>query len=159
MLWNIRFTPQHTPDTLEAWVKSALANPPEWAMAHPDFALLKNITVIANKDTASQPYYREPGALAFAAQQGVHAVLGKTAKFDGSGGTTDGRFAARIFPDAEIIELGVPERGGIAGGARPADYFAKGGMHQVDERVSLADLADLRKILKETVIRYGRQQA
>jgi acetylornithine deacetylase/succinyl-diaminopimelate desuccinylase-like protein len=158
MLWNIRFTPQHTPDSLERWIIDTLANPPDWAKTHPDFDKLKMIAVTANKDTASNPYYSEPAAIAFAAQQGVYSVLGKPARFDGSGGTTDGRFVPDIFPDAEIIELGLPERGGIVAGVRPDDYLQKGGMHQVDERASIDDLTNLRLIFKETVINYDRQQ-
>lgn len=158
MLWNIRFTPHETPDSLEKFVKDALANPPEWAKQHPDFHLLKNITVKANKDTASVPYYSEPGDLASSAQEAVKTVLGRTAKLDGSGGTTDGRFAAQIYPNAEIIELGLPERGGIGDSGKGPDYLSKGGMHQVDERASVRDLANLRKIFGETVKNYGKEK-
>lgn len=159
MMWNIRFTPDHTPETLEKWVKDTLANPPEWAKQHPDFALLKHIEVKANKDTASIPYYSAPGNLASSAQDAVKSVLGADAKLDGSGGTTDGRFAAQAYPKAEIIELGLPERGGIACGAdKKDDYLAKGGMHQVDERAALCDLVHLRQIFSETVKNYDRHK-
>jgi succinyl-diaminopimelate desuccinylase len=153
-LWNIRFTPQQTPEALEKWINDALANPPDWAKNHPDAALLKDVTVVANKDTASIPYYSEPGPLAAAAQDAVKSVLGTAAKLDGSGGTTDGRFAAQIFPDAEIIELGLPERGGIANGCKEHDYLSRGGMHQIDERAAIDDLVNLRKIFEQTVLNY-----
>lgn len=155
MLWNIRFTPEQTPESLEAWIKEKLANPPDWARQHPDAALLKNITVTANKDTASVPYYSAPATLAAAASDAVKTVLGAPAKLDGSGGTTDGRFAAKIFPTAEIIELGLPERGGIACGHKHEDYLAKGGMHQVNERAALDDLVHLRQIFAETLKNYA----
>ncbi|MBI1214648.1 MAG: succinyl-diaminopimelate desuccinylase [Alphaproteobacteria bacterium] len=159
MMWNIRFTPDQTPDGLEKWIKDALANPPDWAKNHPDAPLLKNITVTANKDTASVPYYSEPADLALSAQKAVKTVLGKDAELDGSGGTTDGRFAAQVFPKAEIIELGLPERGGIACEKhKPEDYLSRGGMHQIDERAALDDLVNLREIFKETVKNYGQQQ-
>lgn len=154
MLWNVRFTPQHTPDSLENWINKNLQNPPEWAKNHPDVEMLKNITVTANKDTASHPYYSEPSTLAAAAIKAVDSILGIQSKPDGSGGTTDGRFAAKIFPQAEIIELGLPERGGIVGTEKPADYLTKGGMHQVDERATLADLANLREIFIQTIYNY-----
>ena len=154
MLWNIRYTPQHTPDSLEKLVVDLLNNPPEWAKHHPDIDLLKNITVIANKDTASLPYCSTPGMLALAAQDATQNTLAITSQLDGSGGTTDGRFAAIYFPEAEIIELGLPERGGIANGLKPSDYLIKGGMHQVDERASLADLVNLRDIFFGTVKKY-----
>ncbi len=159
MLWNIRFTPGYTPASLEKWVKDTLANPPEWAKQHPDFALLKNVEVKANKDTASVPYYSAPGSLASSAQDAVKTVLGTTAKLDGSGGTTDGRFAAQEYPKAQIIELGLPERGGIACGAdKTDDYLAKGGMHQVDERAALCDLVNLREIFSQTVKNYDQHK-
>lgn len=154
LLWNIRFTAAHTPDDLEKWINDTLVNPPQWAKDHPDFHLLKNIEVKANKDTASVPYYSEPGALAQTAQDSVKSILGTEAKLDGSGGTTDGRFVGNIFPKAEIIELGLPERGGIVCGHKDADYLVKGGMHQVDERASVADLISLRKIFGQTVLNY-----
>jgi succinyl-diaminopimelate desuccinylase len=157
-LWNIRFTPQQNPVSLEKWINDKLANPPEWAQKHPDASLLKDITVKANKDTASIPYYSEPGTLADSAKDAVKTVLGMDAKLDGSGGTTDGRFAAKMFPKAEIIELGLPERGGIACGHKSDDYLAKGGMHQIDERASLEDLINLRKIFEETVTNYDRNK-
>ncbi len=156
MLWNVRYTPQHTPDSLEAWVKDMLATPPEWAKSHPDAHLLSQITVTANKDTASLPYYTQPAALAFAARAAVKDVTGIDAAFDGSGGTTDGRFAARVFPQAQIIELGLPERGGVCcHHEKPADYLQRGGMHQIDERATLADLVNLKKIFSQVVIHYN----
>jgi succinyl-diaminopimelate desuccinylase len=154
MLWNIRFTPEQTPDSLEKWINDKLANPPQWAKDHPDFHLLKNIEVKANKDTASVPYYSEPGALAKTALQSVKDILGTDAKLDGSGGTTDGRFVKQVFPNAEIIELGLPERGGIVCGHKDEHYLAKGGMHQIDERAAVADLVSLRKIFGQTVLNY-----
>lgn len=159
MLWNVRYTPAHTPDSLESWVKDMLANPPEWAKNHPDAHLLRQITVVANKDTASLPYYTEPASLAFAARAAVKDVTGVDAKFDGSGGTTDGRFAANIFPQAQIIELGLPERGGICcHHEKPADYLQRGGMHQIDERATLADLVNLKNIFKHVVKHYDSGQ-
>ncbi|MDY0010009.1 MAG: succinyl-diaminopimelate desuccinylase [Bdellovibrionales bacterium] len=158
-LWNIRFTPSQTPDSLEAWIKDALANPPAWAQAHPDADKLKNITVTANKDTASQPYYSEPAGLAQSAKDAVKTVLGMDAKLDGSGGTTDGRFVSNYFPQAEIIELGLPERGGVVcKHHKPEDYLSKGGMHQVDERAAVADLVNLRHIFKQTIVNYAANE-
>lgn len=142
-LWNIRYTPRQTPEKLEQWIRDTLSHPPAWARRHPDAPLLRRITVTANKDTAARPYRSKPGELTAAARAAIHNVLGKMAKLDGSGGTSDGRFAAETFPLAEVIELGLPEQGG---------------MHQIDERVSIADLIQLREIFKQTVINYDRQK-
>jgi acetylornithine deacetylase/succinyl-diaminopimelate desuccinylase-like protein len=57
---------------------------------------------------------------------------------DAGGGTTDGRFIHPVFPGAEILELGLPENGGVEHLRQ-----ASGGMHQVDERCSVADLGRL----------------
>ena len=140
-------------------MKDKLKNPPEWAKNHPDFDKLDKIEVVSNIDTASVPYYSEPGDLADAASDAVKAVKGEKPVLNGSGGTTDGRFVQDYFPDAEIIELGLPERGGCSKHAeRPADYSKKGGMHQIDERASLEDMVTLRDIFKETIKNYGHKQ-
>ena len=159
MLWNIRYTPDHTPASLEALVQELLQSPPDWARTHPDARLLANVTVVANKDTASLPYRSTPDELARTAHAAIFETLGLTAEIDGSGGTTDGRFAAMLFPKAEIIELGLPERGGIIKGNKPADYLTRGGMHQVDERASVDDLHNLQRIFGRIVVNYGRQPA
>lgn len=153
LLWNIRYTHQQTPDSLEQWIHDMLANPPEWAKSHPDAGKLGQITVKANKDTASIPYYSEPGFLADTAKSAVKDTVNVEAKLEGSGGTTDGRFAKKEFPKAEIIELGLPEHGGHA---HHNDNC--GGMHQVDECAAISDLVNLRKIFGETVKRYASQQ-
>jgi len=158
-LWNFRFTHNQTPEELDAYVKDKLKNPPEWAKDHPDFDKLDQIEVVSNIDTASVPYYSEPGDLADAASDAVKTVKGDKPVLNGSGGTTDGRFVQDYFPDAEIIELGLPERGGCSKHAEPpADYSKKGGMHQIDERASLEDMVILRDIFKETIKNYGQQQ-
>jgi len=155
-LWNIRFTHKQTPEKLEKYIKERLANPPDWAKKHPDAKKLKNITVTANTDTASVPYYSPPSALAKAAADAVKEIRGKAPVLDGSGGTTDGRFVQDYFPKAEVIELGLPERGGLKeGGGRPDDYCQKGGMHQIDERARVSDILTLRDMFKQTLKNYA----
>lgn len=156
-LWNIRFTHNQTPKELEALIKDRLENPPEWAKNHPDADKLKNIEVKANIDTASTPYYSAPQKLAKAATEAVSSIKGKPPTLNGSGGTTDGRFVHDYFPYAEIIELGLPERGGLCKhGKRPDDYVKKGGMHQVDERARLDDMVMLRDIFQRTLKNYSK---
>lgn len=156
-LWNIRYTHNQTPEELAEWIKDRLKNPPEWAKNHPDADKLDKITVTANLDTASVPYYSPPAALAKAAAQAVKEIKGKAPILDGSGGTTDGRFVQDYFPDAEIIELGLPERGGYdAHGRQPGDYCKKGGMHQIDERANIQDIVTLRDMFKATLRNYGK---
>ena len=68
------------------------------------------------------PYYSEPKGLALSAKKAINDILRLDAAFDGSGGTTDGRFVQKYFPNAQIIELGVPENCGIIKGVAPSDY-------------------------------------
>jgi succinyl-diaminopimelate desuccinylase len=137
-LWNIRFTPQQTVDELLAELMNLLRNPPDWARNHPDSTELACITIIGNTGTASMPYYSPPSGFATLVSQSVLAITGQKPVLDASGGTTDGRFIHPVFPGAEIVELGLPENGG-AGHLKQAS----GGMHQIDERCSVADLGRL----------------
>jgi succinyl-diaminopimelate desuccinylase len=134
-LWNIRFTPQQTVDKLLGKLMTLLDDPPDWARNHPNGADLACITIIGNTGTASMPYYSPPSGFAALVSQSVFATTGQTPVLDAGGGTTDGRFIHPVFPGAEIVELGLPENGG-AGDLRQAS----GGMHQADERCSVADL-------------------
>lgn len=111
-LWNIRFTPQQTVDTLLSKLRSLLEDPPEWARNHPDGADLARITIAGNTSTASTPYYSPPSGFAKLVSQSVLATIGRTPVLDAGGGTTDGRFIHPVFPGAEIVELGLPENGG-----------------------------------------------
>jgi succinyl-diaminopimelate desuccinylase len=137
-LWNIRFTTQQTVDKLLATLVTSLEDPPDWARNHPNRADLARITITGNTASASMPYYSPPSGFAKLVSQSVFAATGQTPVLDAGGGTTDGRFIHPIFPGAEIVELGLPENGG-AGDLRQAS----GGMHQADERCSVADLGRL----------------
>ncbi|MEO0391962.1 MAG: succinyl-diaminopimelate desuccinylase [Pseudomonadota bacterium] len=154
-VWNIRFTPEHTGASLRDWIKQSLANPPAWAQSHPDVGRLQHIEVVANLDTVSIPYATKPAALAAALQDATTDELGSAPKLDAFGGTTDGRFVHRHFPEAEVIEMGPPERGGIIGQEPPADYGQRGGMHQVDERISIADLRALTRIYQGALVKLS----
>ncbi|MBV1929504.1 MAG: succinyl-diaminopimelate desuccinylase [Gammaproteobacteria bacterium] len=156
VLWNFRFTHNQTPQSLDSHVQKSLKNPPKWAKEHPDFETLKNITITSNIDTASTPYYNDPKTLASAAIDAIKTIKKIDTKIDGSGGTTDARFIQNYFKDAQIIEMGLPERGGICSHKEPPDdYLKKGGMHQIDERASVQDILKLRDIFKQTVINYS----
>jgi succinyl-diaminopimelate desuccinylase len=142
-LWNFRYTHRQTAQGLADHVKTLLANPPAWAQTHPDSARLANVQVVANVDTASRPYYAKPALLAALAADAVTAITGRVPVLDGSGGTTDGRFVHGFFPDAEIIELGLPEKGGKPTADEPRPYGSFGGMHQTDERCRVDELTAL----------------
>lgn len=155
-LWNIRFTPEQTPERLVEQLREALRNPPEWALAHPDISLLKNVEIVGNIDTASMPFVSKAQGLAKCAEQALRSTTGEDPVFDCSGGTTDGRFVPQFFPEAEIIEIGTPERGGLLpNGDKPENYLTCGGMHQVDERVAISDLENLKNIYAHILESYS----
>lgn len=156
LMWNIRFTTEQTPEKLEQQIKDALANPPDWAKTHPDFKYLEMIEVKANIDTASHPYNSKPSLLSQSLTEAIGEITGTKAISDGAGGTTDGRFIHQYFPEADIVEMGLPERGGITCKHRkPDDYLNKGGMHQIDERASIQDIKNLKTIFQQAVKKYG----
>lgn len=142
-LWNIRFTHRQTVSKLVSELQHFLDRPPAWAMSHPDIDFLKTITVRANMDTAAMPYFSPPGQLAALAKAAVSARAGREPSLDAKGGTTDGRHVHLYFPQAEIIELGLPECGGLTGDQHPAIFRKQGGMHQADECCANKDLQTL----------------
>ena len=142
-LWNIRFTHHETPSSLADKLQQLLDNPPRWAKDHPDARLLRKLQITVNSDTAAMPYYSPPGAFAALAKSIVAARAGREPVLDAKGGTTDARFIHTCFPDAEIIELGLPECGGLTRDRHPDRFGRFGGMHQADECCSINDLQSL----------------
>lgn len=158
--WGIRYTDNTTKEELEKLLNNSLINIPEWLTQHPDYKFFKemqregNICLTCNMSTASIPYFSIPNKLAYSAQKAMKDILKHTPTFDSSGGTTDARFVHSYYKNAEIIELGVPEKGGISNNTLPADYNKKGGMHQANERVCIDDIYSLSEIYSKTIINY-----
>jgi succinyl-diaminopimelate desuccinylase len=142
-LWNIRFTHRHTPLALNAKLENLLDNSDGGAKDHACAKLLCNLQLTANLDTAAMPYYSSPGALAALARSVIATETGREPQLDAEGGTTDGRFIHEFFAEAEIIELGLPEAGGLSRTAHADRFGRQGGMHQADECCAIADLAAL----------------
>lgn len=80
------------------------------------------------------PFLSAPGALRDATLEATQAIAGHRARLSTSGGTSDGRFICGWSP--EVVELGLIGKT----------------IHQVDERVDVADLAVLSR-LYEGIIR------
>ena len=139
-------------------LQEILLNPPRFLRRHPDYAKAREVIVRANMETASEPYYSEPGSLAQSALEAIRASLRIEAQTDGSGGTTDGRFIGRYFPRAQIIELGTPEKGGIVDGKPRSDYGRRGGMHQIDERAAQRDLRKVSEIYALTLKNFAMKE-
>jgi succinyl-diaminopimelate desuccinylase len=133
--WNIRFTLHQTPARLLTELRNLLDDLPIWARRHPDSANLAHITISGHTDSVSMPYYSSPSSFAQLVSNAVEINIGRGPILDAGGGTTDGRFIHLVFPQAEIVELGLPESCGVNNGVR-----TYGGMHQVDECCSIAHL-------------------
>ena len=157
-MWNVRFTSRQSKEKVLADLQEILLNPPRFLRRHPDYAKAREVIVRANMETASEPYYSEPGSLAQSALEAIRASLRIEAHTDGSGGTTDGRFIGRYFPRAQIIELGTPEKGGIVDGKPRGDYGRRGGMHQIDERAAQQDLRKVSEIYALTLKNFAMKE-
>jgi succinyl-diaminopimelate desuccinylase len=149
-LWNIRFTPEQNVETLLFKLRNLLEDLPMWARDHHDSASLKDITIIGNTGTASMPYHSLPSSFACLVSNALASANGRPPVLDAEGGTTDGRFVHAVFPEAQIVELGLPENGGRDSKAR-----LPGGMHQADERCSVADLNLLTRCYASILSAFG----
>jgi hypothetical protein len=81
------------------------------------------------------PYHSPPSGFASLVSQSVFATTGQTPVMNAGEGKTVGRIIHLVFPGAEIVELGLPEKGD-AGALRQA----AGGMHQAGERCRVTSL-------------------
>lgn len=79
------------------------------------------------------PYLTAPGKLCDAVCGAIAAVTGQTAELSTTGGTSDGRFIAKHC--REVIEFGPPNAT----------------IHQVNERIAIADLEPLAKIYEQSM--------
>lgn len=158
--WGVRYTAYTNKYDIDQKLKNALDNIPEYLKQSPDYELFKKfkdnnqILITSNMSTASEPYFSPPNLLAKSASNAIEKLFNKKPFFDSYGGTTDARFVNQFFEKAEIIELGVPEHGGIVNNKKPSDYNQKGGMHQIDERVAIQDIINLEKIYTQTIINF-----
>ena len=80
-----------------------------------------------------QPFITPPGELVGAITQAIEAETGVRTELSTTGGTSDGRFIARICP--QVIEFG-PVNASI---------------HKIDEHVSVADIEPLKNIYRRTL--------
>ncbi len=88
-----------------------------------------------------QPFLTTPGELVAAVQQAITQETGITTELSTTGGTSDGRFIARVCP--QVIELGPPNAT----------------IHKIDEHVVVADVEPLKNIYRRTLERLNAQAA
>ncbi|WP_439573434.1 succinyl-diaminopimelate desuccinylase [Phreatobacter sp.] len=122
---NIRFNDMHTLDGLKAWIEGLVAQ----AVApgiRPSVAWARG---------NSQSFITKPGPFVDLVASAIAEVAGRRPELSTSGGTSDARFIKDYCP---VIEFG------LVGDT----------MHQVDERVPVADLVTLTAIYRRIIDRY-----
>ena len=117
--FNFRFSTGSTPDQLEARVVDLLAR--------------HGLTHRIAWTLGGAPFLTEPGSLSAALSAAIHAECGIRPVLSTTGGTSDGRFIARICP--QVVEFG-PVNASI---------------HKIDEQVAVADIEPLKNIYRRTL--------
>ncbi len=117
--FNFRFCTESTPDALQAKVVRVL-------QAHGlEFDLQWTI--------GGLPFLTTPGTLVSAVQAAIQAETGLDTELSTTGGTSDGRFIAKICP--QVIELGPPNAS----------------IHKIDEHIAIADIEPLKNIYRRAI--------
>ena len=122
---NIRFNDAHTGASLTAWMQSHIST----VLA--DFDIRIDLTVKISGESFLTP----PGPLSDLVANAVHAETGVTPALSTSGGTSDARFVKDHCP---VVEFGLVGKT----------------MHQVDERVAVADIVALKRIYTRILTDY-----
>ncbi|APW38339.1 succinyl-diaminopimelate desuccinylase [Rhodoferax koreense] len=86
-----------------------------------------------------QPFLTTPGTLVDAVSEAIRQETGLATELSTTGGTSDGRFIARICP--QVIELGPPNAS----------------IHKIDEHVALADIEPLKNIYRRVLVLLDQQ--
>jgi succinyl-diaminopimelate desuccinylase len=125
--FNFRFSTESTADSLKARLeavlkKHALDYELDWTLG-------------------GEPFLTTPGALVAAVQASIQAETGITTELSTTGGTSDGRFIAKICP--QLIEFG-PINASI---------------HKIDEHVLVSSLDPLKNIYKGVLERLSQAAA
>lgn len=96
--FNLRFSPESTVDNLKEKTNNFIKN------------IYKNFEITWNH--SGDPFYTEPShsKLVKITQQAIEKIMNKTTILSTGGGTSDGRFLAKFFPQSEVIELGLPNK-------------------------------------------------
>jgi len=123
--FNIRFNVAHSGASLTKWLQGILED------ARQGFDGTIDIEIRVSGESFLTP----PGKLTDILQDAAETVLGHRPKLSTSGGTSDARFITNYAPVAEF---------GLVGAT----------MHQVNERVDVADIVTLTAIYKDVLQRY-----
>jgi succinyl-diaminopimelate desuccinylase len=119
MLFNFRFSPASAPAELRRRVEDILDR--------------HGLSYSVAWTLGAEPFLTPPGALVERLSQAIFEATGQRPRLSTSGGTSDGRFLARICP--QVVEFG-PLNASI---------------HQVDERVGVGDVERLSSIYQRAL--------
>ena len=119
--FNFRFSTESTPQSLRDRVHAVLDR--------------HAIDYRLDWTLGGEPFLTPVGALSDALRRAIHAETGITTELSTTGGTSDGRFIAKICP--QVIEFG-PLNASI---------------HKIDEWVEVASLEPLKNIYRDTLFR------
>jgi len=119
--FNFRFSTESTPESLKARVHALLDR------HEVDYELVWTL--------GGEPFLTPIGELSEALGGAIRANTGVTTELSTTGGTSDGRFIAKICP--QVIEFG------------PLNAT----IHKIDERVEVASLDPLKNIYRDTLVR------
>lgn len=117
--FNFRFSTESTPETLQSRLQAVLDR-------H-DLAYDLAWTL------SGLPFLTPPGTLVDAVVDAIHTETGLTPALSTSGGTSDGRFIAKICP--QVIECGPPNAS----------------IHKINEHIALGDVEPLKNIYRRTL--------
>ena len=121
---NIRFNPNHTGESLMAWLD-----------ARAKAAEAPGITVTTEHLWSGDAFLTEVGPFVRGVQDAVEAELGVRPEASTTGGTSDARFIRAMCP---VLELGLVGQT----------------MHQIDERVPTAELEALTRVYARVIRTY-----
>ena len=121
--FNFRFSTESTPESLQKRLVDVLAS--TGLQPEKDFDLLWTV--------GGLPFLTRPGELVQAVQAAIHAETGLTTQLSTTGGTSDGRFIAKICD--QVIECGPPNAT----------------IHKIDEHIVVADIEPLKNIYRKTI--------
>jgi succinyl-diaminopimelate desuccinylase len=125
--FNFRFSTESTAEGLQQRVLDILAR--HGLKPGQDFDLAWTV--------GGLPFLTPPGTLVDAVRAAIAEETGITTELSTTGGTSDGRFIARVCP--QVIELGPPNAT----------------IHKVDEHVAVADIEPLKNIYRRTLERLN----
>jgi len=121
--FNFRFSTESTAEGLQQRVAEILAR--HGLQADTDYELTWTV--------GGHPFLTRPGTLVDAVRDAIREETGLDTELSTTGGTSDGRFIARICP--QVIELGPPNAT----------------IHKVNECVAVADIEPLKNIYRRTL--------